>query len=286
MASVTATRPASKPITSPDPWTERPAHDVPVADLVFGVRVRHRVIPGTWKIVRSAGRFDAYRPFVVRVREQAENGSLFGPVLSWDVAEVAAIVGAGPKAEPAPEPVQVEAPEPVQAAAAFTPAWFDASRVVARGDASWLPPTSRIGAIVHRDAIRHALAEMGAAPDADEAPEPASAPCCPDTEVAPCLACSTHEGPGDLSDGGWQDEFRWAVNGTIARSLAEQIDDHARGLRAMGSPLGDLLAERAEALAAEVRFLDASTVGQYRDRHEAMLDSVRAEAEAREAAGR
>ncbi len=106
--------------------------------------------------------------------------------------------------------------------------------------------------------------------------------CCPADEPSPCQACVTHDGPADLSDAGWQDEFRWAVNGTIARSLAEQVDEHARGLRAMGSPLGDLLAERAEALAAEVRFLDASTVGQYRDRHEAMLEGARASVEARE----
>lgn len=66
-----------------------------------------------------------------------------------------------------------------------------------------------------------------------------------------------------------------------ARTLEEQVLDHARELRAIGSPLHDLLAERAEQLAAEIRYLDATTVGQYRDRRDAALDAARDAAEAR-----
>ncbi len=60
-----------------------------------------------------------------------------------------------------------------------------------------------------------------------------------------------------------------------ARTLEDQVLDHARELRAIGSPLHDLLAERAEQLAGEIRYLDATTVAQYRDRREAALDAAR-----------
>jgi hypothetical protein len=123
--------------------------------------------------------------------------------------------------------------------------------------------------------------------------------CCPDDEVLPCTACVAHEGPADLSDDGWDDSFVWAPTAddgrmTIAtddghsepgpRSLAEQVDDHARELRAQGSPLGDLLAERAESLAAQIRLVDASTVSQFRDRLDCLLDAEAARVEARHAA--
>jgi hypothetical protein len=69
-----------------------------------------------------------------------------------------------------------------------------------------------------------------------------------------------------------------------ARTLAEQVDDHARSLRAEGSPLGDLLAERAESLAGQIRALDATTVEQFRDRRDALLASDLEKARARMAA--
>jgi hypothetical protein len=65
------------------------------------------------------------------------------------------------------------------------------------------------------------------------------------------------------------------------RSLAVQVEDHARELRAVGSPLHDLLAERAEGLAAQIRLVDATTVEQFRDRLSAMLDAAADAAEAR-----
>src|SRR4051812_6071903 len=89
--------PTSKPITvapaSPDPfYVDRPVYAVEVSALIFGVRVRHRVTPGVWKVVRAASRLDITSRYHVRVREQADNGSLFGPVLNWRLDEVAALV--------------------------------------------------------------------------------------------------------------------------------------------------------------------------------------------------
>jgi hypothetical protein len=118
MATVTETRPASKPTRTPptaaeiiertpvvpatvDPWYEdrRPAYAVPADDLTFGKRVRHVSRPGTWKIVRAAERRDSASRYHVRVREQAADGSLVGAVESWTLDQVAAIVGDEPKAE-------------------------------------------------------------------------------------------------------------------------------------------------------------------------------------------
>lgn len=65
------------------------------------------------------------------------------------------------------------------------------------------------------------------------------------------------------------------------RTLEEQVRDHARELRAIGSPLHDLLAERAESLADQVRLVEATTVAQFRDRLDAMLDAEAARIEAR-----
>src|SRR4051812_23906543 len=125
MATVLETRPASKSITSPDPWTERPAYDVPVAALVFGVRIRHKVLGGTWKVVRAATRLDSTSRYHVRVREQAADGSLFGPVLSWRVDEIAALVtdaSVAPVAAPVAVQDEVPAAVAVETADHFTPA--------------------------------------------------------------------------------------------------------------------------------------------------------------------
>jgi len=49
------------------------------------------------------------------------------------------------------------------------------------------------------------------------------------------------------------------------------VDQHARELRAEGSPLGDLLADHIAELAREIRALDASTVAQYIDRRDSVM---------------
>ena len=66
--------------------------------------------------------------------------------------------------------------------------------------------------------------------------------------------------------------------GEASYSLPEY---EAIGYREWGTSLGDLLAERLEQLAAEMRFLGASTVEGYRDRRDAMLDAAGHWAEAR-----
>ena len=65
------------------------------------------------------------------------------------------------------------------------------------------------------------------------------------------------------------------------RTLAETIDGEARHYRTLGTAFGDLMAETIERLAAEVRWLDASTPDAYMDRREAALDAARDAAEAR-----
>ena len=87
MATVTETRTSSKPITSVDPWADRPAYAVPVASLVFGARVRHVALPGVFKVVRAADRRDSASRYTLRAREEHANGSLVGPVYSWRVDE-------------------------------------------------------------------------------------------------------------------------------------------------------------------------------------------------------
>jgi hypothetical protein len=68
------------------------------------------------------------------------------------------------------------------------------------------------------------------------------------------------------------------------RPLAAQIDVEAAHYRTLGTDFGDLIAETLAKLAAECRFLDATTPAGYRDRRDAMLDAVQVEAEARHAA--
>ncbi len=90
-----ATRPAVNPTyksAGQDPWLEPPVYAVEKGGLVFGARIHHRVIPGLWKVVRGPERSESTRPYIIRVREVAENGSLFGPVLSWTLKEVASLV--------------------------------------------------------------------------------------------------------------------------------------------------------------------------------------------------
>jgi hypothetical protein len=120
--------------------------------------------------------------------------------------------------------------------------------------------------------------------------------CCPDDEILPCAACLSHDGPADLSDDAWDDSHRWETTDFAAdpdddgpaeppaRSMAVQVDDHARELRAIGSPLGDLLAERAESLAAQIRLVEATNVEQFRDRLDCLLDAEAERIRARHAA--
>lgn len=76
----------------------------------------------------------------------------------------------------------------------------------------------------------------------------------------------------------WLDDVRWVPTEPVEpRSLEHQVRDHARELRAQGSPLGDLLAEQAEQLADQIRYLEATTVEQYRDRLDAALDCAMAD---------
>jgi hypothetical protein len=198
---------------------------------------------------------------------------------------------------------EAEAPAPVVKApihpTTYDPQWQAALAAVSKGAAIWID---------HRH-----LHTSDPLPTPKAAVEAGPA-CCPDDEVLPCTACVAHEGPADLSDtDGWDDDHVWSTSdfapdpddddgpwwtdpvdprtwdpsldaeddGPDARSLAEQVDGHARALRAVGSPLHDLLAERAEQLAEQIRFLGASTVEQYRDRLQAMLDVTRDAAEAR-----
>jgi len=426
---------------SPDPWYEgRTPRPTAPEWLVFGARVRHAVIPGTWKVVREAARYGNGRDWLVRVREQAGDGSLFGPVLSWKVGEVAGLA----TAEPAPAIAIVNTPAPADdkpltvamvisidgthyAVAPLAPApdAVKAFRLEKIGgdeavyDVEELAGVSRCDCadfVFRREGLdtigcKHIRAAwmMGLIGEYTPAPggrlvDPAPAtlvsnkggdaeprhddasPCCPADEPMPCTGCLSHEGPADLSDDGWDDDHIWTISDVApepdddaevlqliedgaeleaegeeplgyatpecftavsegradwarefglvpcpgwvtpenradlladdaidggwasrprgyfegllagafdgevpapdpdepaARSLAEQVDEHARELRAIGSPLHDLLAERAEALAGEIRYLDATTVGQYRDRREAALDAARDAAEAR-----
>ena len=84
------------------------------------------------------------------------------------------------------------------------------------------------------------------------------------------------------------DDSRWTITPESEpdrRTLAEQIDVEARHYRTLGTAFGDLIAETIEKLAAEVRWLDASTPDAYRDRREAALDAARDAAESRMASG-
>ncbi len=117
------------------------------------------------------------------------------------------------------------------------------------------------------------------------------APCCPVDEPMPCSACVTHEGPGDLSDDAWDDSHVWSTSDVAPepdepRALADRVDVEARHFRTLGTPFGDLIARHLAELADRVRFLGATTTDAYRDRHRALLDSVRSEAEACDAARR
>jgi len=117
-------------------------------------------------------------------------------------------------------------------------------------------------------------------------------PCCDPGEPMPCEACLAHEGPGDLSDDGWDDSHVWSTSDFAPepddepgpRSLAQQIDVESRHYRTLGTPFGDLLAHHLEGLSDRVRFLGASTVDDYQDRYRALLDSVQTEASTRRTA--
>ena len=334
---------------SPDPWyADRPAYAVAKADLTFAARVRHKVIPGVWKVVRAATRLDSTCRYTIRVREFAADGSLIGPVLNWTLDEVAAIVTDEPKAEPATRSVEEIVPQPIAPPAAkpLTVAMvisidgthYAVSPLAPAPDASKAYRFAKVGGdenvydveelagvsrcdcadfVFRREGLdtlgcKHIRAAWMMGLIGESTPAPGgrlveAVPCCPPSEIAPCTACLDADepagkawdptvgveededpryGPQDDGGGGWDayDDDRWAVNEPAARSLADQVLAHARELRAVGSPLHDLLAERAEQLAGEIRYLDATTVGQYRDRREAALDAARDAAEARQAA--
>lgn len=123
-------------------------------------------------------------------------------------------------------------------------------------------------------------------------------PCCDPAESMPCQSCvNVHTLPDDLSGDDWEDGHRYELGPDDApasadepapdpRSLADQVDVEARHYRTLGTAFGDLIARHLAELADRVRFLGATTTDDYQDRHQALLDSVRTEAEARDAARR
>lgn len=68
------------------------------------------------------------------------------------------------------------------------------------------------------------------------------------------------------------------------RPLADLIDVEVRQYRTLKTPVGDIIAKHMAELADRIRFLDAKSVDDYHDRYQAMLDSVRYDAIARDAA--
>lgn len=393
MSILQAPAPASKPITvaAPDldPWyADRPAYAVDRASLAFGARVRHKVLPGVWKVVRAPERLDSTSRYHVRVRERAEDGSLFGPVLSWRLDEVAAIVAdekaaptvepEAPVAEPADKPLVVAmvlsidsthyavaplapAPDAVKAFR-FSKVGGDEARhdvdetatgaSCTCGDFVWrhegrdtigckhLRAARMMGLISEApeptspdddrraayDDAREKLAALEAAEDAvrreGEARQVEPAPCCPVDEVAPCQACVTHDGPGDLSDDdGWDDDHVWTITqgderddvgnaDTLALdavcelradwlvdrpgddeadesgTLPEWLDSLVSHHRGIGGDNHTWLAGKLAQLADQARFLNAATPDAFDDRLDACLDAEAARIEARIAADR
>lgn len=383
----------SKPITvappSPDPWYEdRTPRPTPPAWLVFGVRVKHTLLPGTWKVVREPARYGNGQDWLVRVREQAADGSLFGPVLSWKVGEVAALVSgiksqieptvdvgnSHIEAEAADKPLAVAmvisidgthygvaplapAPDAVKAfrfsKVSGDEARHDIDETAAGasctcGDFVWrhegrntigckhLRAARMMGLIgeppeptspdddrrAAYDDAREKLAALEAAEDAvrreGEARQVEPAPCCPVDEVAPCQACVTHDGPGDLSDDdGWDDDHVWTITqgderddvanaDTLALdavcelradwlvdrpgddeadesgTLPEWLDSLVSHHRGIGGDNHTWLAGKLAQLADQARFLNAATPDAFDDR----LDAEAARIEARIAADR
>lgn len=346
MSTITATRPSVKPTrkpptvreiiestpvapASPDPWyADRTPRPTPPAWLVFGARVRHNLIQGTWKVVREPALYGNGRDRLVRVREQASNGQLIGPVLSWKVGEVASLATDGPKADVPTSHVEVKTPAPCCSPSESAPCsscvdadepatvelhtlpddlsgadWQDEFRYELGPDVE-PEPDREVLELIEAGALEQAEGEgpLGyATPECFAAVAEGRADWAREYGLVPFVNWVSRENRDDLladdaiGDGwacyrerGLADAVRAKAlelaAGPPARSLAEQVDDHARELRAEGSPLGDLLAERAESLAAQVRALDATTVEQFRDRRDAMLDADMVRAEARRAA--
>jgi hypothetical protein len=73
---------------------------------------------------------------------------------------------------------------------------------------------------------------------------------------------------------GWDDESTWVPTDTLEPTLPEVIELEIAGYRRMGTPVGELLAERLEGLLTIVNALDAKDVETYLDRRATMLGSV------------
>jgi hypothetical protein len=162
----------------------------------------------------------------------------------------------------------------------WSPEPYRLAELVSQGQACWInagpnggptPPcwadSNPARDIVSDDAARAAY---------DDAREAEAGPCCPDDEPMPCTAC--------LDADAWDDDDVVALgpdDEPATMDLAELCLHEAAIFRSWNTDAGDLFAERFEHLAARIRFLGATTVGQYRDRLEAMLDAVRDAAEAR-----
>lgn len=144
-------------------------------------------------------------------------------------------------------------------------------------------PTEPIGSIPSpADRLRSsmfgiALPKPQAAPRAfaegllDESPAPAPEPCCSPSEASPCAQCL---GADDTDAGRLVDFLPTNLDGAAALadhdpdrlSLAELVEAQARAFRAWNLGAADLMAERLEELAAEVRLTNAATPDQFRDR--------------------
>ncbi len=103
---------------------------------------------------------------------------------------------------------------------------------------------------------------------ADE-PAPAPEPCCGPAEAQPCAQCveASHAvAPAEDVESETADNIR----STDRLSLAELVEAQARAFRAWNLGAADLMAERLEELAAEVRLTNAATPDQFRDRIDAL----------------
>lgn len=150
-------------------------------------------------------------------------------------------------------------------------------------------------------------------PNAEEIVPDRSTPCCrPEEGDAPCLGCATAtveveapadpespplpltdldlEPPADLGPASswpaWTDEDRWTIADEVVAdcdtpsallTLDQLIEAEADRLAALGNAAGDLMARTLAELAKTVRFVQATTPGDYLDR----LEVIEAEAPAR-----
>lgn len=172
---------------------------------------------------------------------------------------------------------------------AFDPTPYAIAGVVARGAACWTnagpkggptPPCWTPAPTVEPPPCKACQPEPKPEPPAAEPPaEPPYTIVMPeeppydDGLIDPCAPEPETPADDDVVGDGWDDDHVWNITETPSVGLAALASLEAEKYRMWRTDAGDLFAETLEALAAQIRSVDARTPDQFRDRWAAVQDA-------------